>query len=70
MTPQEHNKFLGIAHLVYSGFHMFLALMFSGFFALMIALMPTGPGPDAPPTFLFLFLAAFFFLFYLIMTAP
>ncbi|HEX8493420.1 MAG TPA: hypothetical protein VF658_11300 [Pyrinomonadaceae bacterium] len=38
MTPQEHNKTLGITHLVYGGFHALLMALFVVFFFFIMAL--------------------------------
>src|SRR5258706_6754104 len=69
MTPQDHNKFLGYAHLAYDGFHLVLAVMFSLFFFLMFSSMPNGRG-GPPPFFVPFFFMLFFGFFYGVLTIP
>ena len=68
MTPQEHNKTLGICHLVYGGLHtlMMLAMLiiFFFFFAAMSQTAPKDGGP--PPEFFLPFGAAFLGFIFLI----
>lgn len=44
MTPEEHNKTLGILHLVYGGMQALFMLMMIGLFALFIGSMSRAPG--------------------------
>lgn len=68
MTPEQHNKYLGISHLVYGGFF----LLFTGaMMAIFSALIFVGPqGPDDPPPGLFLVLMLFFAFVYGAMILP
>ena len=71
MTPQDHNKFLGLAHIAYCGFHVLLAVGFTIFFwALFRSMPPARGGGDDLPDFFFLLMAGFMFFFYGVMTAP
>lgn len=65
MTPQEHNKYLGISHLVHGTLMCLLTLTMLGLF---IGLLATGPG--APPVALIVFLSIFMGGLYGLMTVP
>jgi hypothetical protein len=70
-TPEQHNKYLGISHLAYGGFHLLMGIGFSLFFFLVFSSMPHGPGAgDAPPFWLFVFFPLFFLLLYGVMSIP
>jgi hypothetical protein len=65
VTPQEHNKYVGIAHLIYAAFHLLMMLasfIFMGvMFGTMFGRAETGFAPP-PPAFLgliFVFVAVF-----------
>jgi hypothetical protein len=68
MTPQEHNRFLGMAHLVYSAFQLLLAGMFSLFFWVMLS--TDGSGRGGPPPVVFIIFFGMIFFFYVVMTMP
>jgi hypothetical protein len=42
MTPQDHNKTLGITHLAYGGFHLLMMTLFTLFFFFIMALPHRG----------------------------
>ena len=65
MTPQEHNKFLGISHLVHGTLMCLMTLFILGLF---IGVLSTGPG--APPVALTVFLSIFMGGIYGLMTVP
>ena len=60
MTPQDHNKVIGIMHLIYGGFNALIMVIVGLIFIPMMAL--GAADPNAPPG-----LAAFFGAFGLIM---
>jgi hypothetical protein len=70
MTPEEHNKMLGICHLVYGGLHTLLTfallLFFFFFFAAIAQTTPTKP--DDPPLEFLLSIGAGFFIFIFLVT--
>jgi hypothetical protein len=72
MTAEEHNKFVGIAHLVYAGIHTLLALVMCGFFFFMVQAMRNLPthGEPAPPFEIFYFFIPFILFFSSIFTIP
>jgi len=47
MTPQDHNKVIGIMHLIYGGFNALTMLLIIPF--ILILLGPMGSDPTAPP---------------------
>lgn len=46
MTPQDHNKVIGIMHLIYGGFNALMMLLLVPF--IIIILGPMGSDPTAP----------------------
>jgi hypothetical protein len=44
MTPEEHNKTLGILHLVYGGLQGLITLAMVGFFIFILEMMSRSPG--------------------------
>jgi hypothetical protein len=60
MTPEQHNKYLGLAHLGYSIFHALMGLVVGIFVLAMFSTLPSSPrGADPPAGF---FIAMGFFL--------
>ncbi|HYO62265.1 MAG TPA: hypothetical protein VER08_01270 [Pyrinomonadaceae bacterium] len=49
MTPEDHNRTLGIMHLIYGGFTTLMMLMMTLFFGFIVALISSAP--DVPPEF-------------------
>ena len=69
MTPEEHNKNLGWAHLAHGGFQLLMMLAIFTFFFLLIPL-PGGPGGNGPPLPFFLIVAVFILFFQLLFILP
>ncbi|HWS56686.1 MAG TPA: hypothetical protein VN228_21300 [Pyrinomonadaceae bacterium] len=72
MTPADHNKVLGIMHLIYGGFFTLvslLVLLFFGFFAGVMSAVAAND-PNAPPAALFWALMVLVFLLYLMLSLP
>jgi hypothetical protein len=68
LTPEQHNKYLAISHLVYGGLSLVLAVVMLMFFA---AIMDMASGArNGPPFFLFLFVWLFMGVIYGAMTVP
>jgi len=60
MTPEEHNKYVGIAHLVYGVIHLLLMFVMGAFFMAMMGVMAQNGGRgDAPPPEFFGLIMAF-----------
>ena len=68
MTLEEHNRMLGILHLVYGGLHTLLMLLVLA--AMFFFLREAGAQPGAPPAAFFLFFALIGGFFALIYTVP
>ena len=47
MTPQDHNKVIGIMHLIWGGFNALMLLFIVPFILMMIGSMGSNPGPPA-----------------------
>ena len=55
MTPLEHNKYLGIAHLAYAGFHALMALVMMVFMGTLMSQIfdqARRMGDTSSPTFM------------------
>lgn len=55
MTPQEHNKYLGIAHLVYAGFQLLMIILMMVFMGTMMSSIlgqARRMGDDSFPSFM------------------
>jgi hypothetical protein len=54
MTPEEHNKYVGIANLVYGATHVLLMILMAVFFmAMMGVIARDARGGDVPPASFF-----------------
>ena len=61
MTPQEHNRIIGILHLIWGGFSALMLLFLVPFFLLLMPVI--GSDPTAPPEIKVIFgLFGLFFL--------
>src|ERR1700686_5392354 len=49
MTPEEHNKYVGIAHLVYGAFHILAMVVVGVVFAVMMGMMSANVGRNNGP---------------------
>jgi hypothetical protein len=54
MTPEEHNKFLGIANLAYGGFHLLMMFVMLVFISVMFTAIANDPHGSPPPPGFFL----------------
>jgi hypothetical protein len=70
MTPEEHNKFLGISHLVYGGLFGLMMVAMLIFFWFIIGLSGSQQPPDGPPAALFFMMFLFMSLFYGMLIIP
>ena len=64
MTPQDHNKMIGIMHLIYGGFNALMMLIFIPFF---VAIGAAGGGEAAA---IFGIIGALFLVFSLVFGVP
>ena len=70
MTPEEHNKYVGIANLAYGAIHVLLMILMGVFFMAMMGVIARDTGgsdvPPAPASFfggIMIFVVAINFLF-------
>lgn len=71
MTPEQHNKYLGVAHLVYAGLYSLMIVGFLILFGVMFIGLANSPDvKDAPPGGVFLIFWLFIAAFYAAFTLP
>jgi len=70
MTPQEHNKALGIANLIYGGVHLLMMGFMLAFMSLIFGAIMSDPRGTAPPPAFFGFFIWFICLFQLLFSVP
>jgi hypothetical protein len=63
MTPQDHNKMIGIMHIIYGGFNALMLIIFVPFFLAIGGIAASDP--NAPPAVTAIF--GFFGLFMLVL---
>lgn len=71
MTPRDHNKVIGIMHLIYGGFFTLMSLLmlvFFGFFAAILGSIPEEP--NAPPMGFLLAIFGFVVVIYALLSLP
>ncbi|HEY6806044.1 MAG TPA: hypothetical protein VI306_20855 [Pyrinomonadaceae bacterium] len=68
MTPEEHNKYLGWAHIIHGGLFLFLMFFMTVMMWMMFTTMP-GP-PQGPPPVFFGIMWAFVLGIYGLMSLP
>ncbi|HEX7313707.1 MAG TPA: hypothetical protein VF297_07285 [Pyrinomonadaceae bacterium] len=72
MTPQDHNKMLGIMHLIYGGFFGLVTLLMAVFFGIVgLGLGAAAANdPNAPPAGFFIALFGFIVVLYGLLSIP
>jgi hypothetical protein len=70
MTPEQHNKYVGIAHLAYAGFYCLLIFAMLGFMGLMFSTMPPPRDAGEPPSWFFAVVFGFMAVFYSLLITP
>jgi hypothetical protein len=72
ITPQEHNKFVGLAQLGYAGFHLLMMIVVMAFEAFMFRNIYSRSQEmgGAPPTPFIVLIFVFIGLFSLVLTVP
>jgi hypothetical protein len=71
MTPNDHNKVIGIMHLIYGGFFLLMTLLMFLFFILFgVALWNVPTEPNAPPMGFFIAMMAIFVAIYGFLSVP
>ena len=69
MTPEEHNKFLGWAHIIHGGLYLLMILAILTMMTFVFLFAPPGPN-DPPPMALIPILWIFFGVFFGLMLTP
>lgn len=70
MTPEQHNKYLGFAHLAYAALHALMGVVFGVMMIVMFSTIQPGAGQPPPPPAFFIVMACFFFVFTVGWTIP
>ena len=70
MTPQDHNKVIGIMHLIYGGFNALMMLIFVPFFFAIGGIAATDPSAPAALTAIFGIFGIFMLALALILGLP
>ena len=60
MTPDQHNKYLGFAHLAYAALHSLMGVFFGVMMIVMFSTIPPGTGQPPPPPAILVVMACFF----------
>lgn len=63
MTPDQHNKYLGMAHCAYAGLHALMCIFFGVMMFVMFSTMPSSPRNEPPPPGLFVIMSIFILVF-------
>ncbi len=71
MTPQDHNKVLGIMHLIYGGFFALMTVLMLFLFVIMgISLSGISQDPNAPPVGFIVAIMGFVVVLYGLLSIP
>ncbi|HEX7720815.1 MAG TPA: hypothetical protein VF397_01570 [Pyrinomonadaceae bacterium] len=70
MTADQHNRYLGFAHLAYAALHLLMGVFFGVFMIVMFSTIPPGPGQPPPPPAILVVMACFFLVFTVGWTIP
>ena len=63
MTPEQHNKYLGFAHLAYAAIHSLMGGVIGVAVLIMFSTMPPSPRGNHPPLGFFIGMACFLLVF-------
>lgn len=63
MTPEQHNKYLGFAHLGYAALHSVAALVIAVAMFIIFYTAPASPRGGQPPVGFFIIMASFLVVF-------
>lgn len=70
MTPQQHNKYLGLAHLAYGVIHSLMGLVIGAAMLILFSTAPGSPRGDQPPTGFFIAISVFVLVFSIAWSIP
>jgi len=63
MTPEQHNKYLGLAHLGYAALHSLMGLLVGIVMIVMFSTLPSSPRGNDPPPGFFIAIGGFVLVF-------
>ena len=70
MTADQHNRYLGFAHLAYAALHSLMGVLFGVMMIVMFSTIPPEPGHPSSPPAIFVVIACFFLVFTVGWTIP
>ncbi|HEY0349776.1 MAG TPA: hypothetical protein VGC60_16645 [Pyrinomonadaceae bacterium] len=70
MTADQHNRYLGFAHLAYAALHLLMGVLFGVIMIVMFSTIPPQPGQPPPPPAILVVMACFFLVFTVGWTIP
>ena len=70
MTADQHNRYLGLAHLAYAALHLLMGVLFGVMMIVMFSTIPPEPGHPSSPPAIFVVMACFFLVFTVGWTIP
>ena len=70
MTADQHNRYLGFAHLGYAALHLLMGVLFGVIMILMFSTIPPQPSQPSPPPAILVVMACFFLVFTVGWTIP
>ena len=69
MTPEQHNKYLGFAHLAYGAFYCLFIVLMMVFMGMLLFTIPSR-GANEPPAGVFVVMMGFMTVFYSLFIIP
>ncbi len=70
MTPEQHNKYLGLAHLAYAVLHSLMGTFIGIMMVVVFSTLPPSQPGNPPPPAVFVGMAAFMVVFTLVWCIP
>ena len=70
MTPEQHNKYLGFAHLAYATLHSLLGVFIGVMMIVMLSTLRDSTRGNPPPPAFFVLMAVFMLVFTLVWSIP
>jgi hypothetical protein len=70
MTPEQHNKYLGFAHLAYAALHSLMGVFIGVMMIVLFSTLPDSTRGNPPPPAFFVMMAVFMLVFTLVWSIP
>jgi len=70
LTADQHNRYLGFAHLAYAALHLLMGVLFGVIMIVMFSTIPPQPSQPPPPPAILVVMACFFLVFTVGWTIP